>query len=153
MTIGIGPSDLVCEYWESIQADKGRIKGPIHLVCTVLKACSILPKSPILWQLPSGQDIDILQHPDFTHIAKEHAVSAIWSELASQRQGYAGLANGLDYSATLSWPKRIKSAAQRNRMYAIQQDGVWTPARAARVGAGAPNCLHGGQTQADVTHL
>ena len=126
MSVGIGPNVQVCNYWSTLQNDAGRTKGPIHLVYKALQACKILPKSPIVWQLPNGLEIDILSYPDYPSTMRDCAVSAIWAELASHRQGYAGLSTGLDYSATLTWPSRIKTVAQKGRMLAILQDGVWT---------------------------
>ena len=69
------------------------------------------------------------------------------------RQGYAGLDSGLHYSATLAFPNRITHPTQRARMRSILQDGVWTPFRACRVGAGLGRCIHCGGPQADATHI
>ena len=94
-----------------------------------------------------------MSYPDYPSSMRDCAVSAIWKQLAPQRQRYAGLSNGLDYLSTLIWPNRIKNVAQKSRTFSILQDGVWTPARAARVNAGNPNCLHCGASSADTTHL
>ena len=77
MTVGIGPNVHVCNYWNKLSNDTGRTKGPIHLVYNVLKACSIRPKSPVVWQFPNGLEIDIVSYPDFSAAIRDCVVSAI----------------------------------------------------------------------------
>ena len=80
-------------------------------------------------------------------------MTAIWKELATDRQGSGGLGAGFDYGGALQWPSRIQATDMRDRMKAILQDGVWTPRRAARAGNASDVCSHCGQEQADVVHL
>ena len=108
MAVGIGPNGQVTSYWDKLANDRGRTKGPIHLVYNVLKACRIQPSSPVSWKFPNGLEMDIVTYPDFSSAVRECVVSAIWAELAAHRQGYADMSNGLDYNGTLSWPNRIK---------------------------------------------
>ena len=37
MTCGLGPIKDICLYWTHARADKGRTKGPVHLVTQILK--------------------------------------------------------------------------------------------------------------------
>ena len=91
--------------------------------------------------------------PGYPEVSRGLAATSIWRELAAARRGYVGLDAGLDYHATMAWPNKIAHPIQRNRMREVLQDGVWTPFRAARVGAGTAHCLHWGEPQADVAHL
>ena len=94
--------------------------------------------------------VDIARRPNLRPLVRDAAIAAVWKELALTRQGYAGLEFGLHYPATMAFPNRILHPSQRARMRSILQDGVWTPLRAHRVGAGTEACTHCGVPQADV---
>ena len=147
--MGMGVTPLAAAYWVAACSDPGITKGPIHLVTQILADCGGRG-TPTLWHVPRHGLLDILSDDAAVLVFRDMAVQAIWAALARDRQGYRGLALGLDYGLTLSFARALRGE-QHRRMMAILQDGVWTPSRAARVNAGADVCVFCGQDQADAT--
>ena len=77
MTIGVGPTKGVQEYWAQVSNDSGRTKGPIHLVIKTLRECGVEPITPTVWQVPLVGNVDTLAHPDYPTFARQLSVDAI----------------------------------------------------------------------------
>ena len=76
----------VQEYWPVAMRDKGRIKGPLHLVARVLQAADLEAPGPWTWHLPDWPNCDIRALADFNGIALEVARRAVWISLAKTRK-------------------------------------------------------------------
>ena len=117
--------------------------------------------SPKVKSLSSGQvqlllcgtTNDIRSLADFQGVALDIARRAAWISLSKTRQGYAGLKQGADHSATLKFQRKLATPAQQEQMLSILCDGVWSQQRAAQVGVCDGKCLHCPQPQADSHHL
>ena len=133
--------------------DKGRIKGPMHLVARVLQSAEIEAPGPWEWDIPDWPGCDIRTLADFRGVALDIARRAAWIHLSKKRQGYAGCRQGVDHSATLKFQRRLNSSAQQEQMLSILCDGVWSQCRAAQKGVCDGKCLHCPHPEADSHHL
>ena len=109
-------------YWNDASTDLGRTKGPIHLVVKIITECCS-HGSPTQWTVPRHGNLGILRGEDAIAIFRDMAVQSVWKDLSRDRQGYQGLAQGIDYPLTLSFPRTLKGE-HFHRMRAILQDGV-----------------------------
>ena len=122
-------------------------------MASVLQFTGLEAPGPWEWHIPEWPNCDIRSLADFRGVALDVARRGAWISLSKNRQGYAGLEQGADHSATLKLQKKLTTSAQQEQMLSILCDGVWSQHRAAQVGVCDGKCLHCPQPQADSHHL
>ena len=94
MTKGIDPTQEIREYWHVAHTDKGKCKGPLHLVIKVLRAAGVIAGDPVVWDLPGRPSTDIRKVHDFPDLARHLPTRAVWRSLAKDRHHYKGMMSG-----------------------------------------------------------
>ena len=134
MTVGTGVMPAIAQYWSRAVQDKGRPKGPVHMVAQLFQRAGIAAPTPVVWDLPEWPGCDIRKVIDFRVIALDIARQVVWNELSAKRRHYRGIWAGIDMQATLRFAGRIKNEVTKAKMMTILSDGVWTQTRVTRRG-------------------